>query len=105
MTDFEHIERITLIAFPAGMPCPTATLKRGYETVQALAIFWYLENLNEKWKTSGIKDEDIREVHFSPDGAEESERRIRYSVFQRNSVNVHIVAGNIDSTAVGARFV
>ncbi|CAM9330282.1 unnamed protein product, partial [Ectocarpus fasciculatus] len=31
---------------------------------QALAMFWYLENRNVNWKTSGIKDEDIKEVNF-----------------------------------------
>lgn len=35
---------------------------------QALAIFWYLDNRNDKWKTSGIKDEDIFEVAVSPRG-------------------------------------
>eukprot|EP00903_Cladosiphon_okamuranus_P009864 g9371.t3 len=33
---------------------------------QALAVFWYLDNLNDGWKTSGIKDEDITEVNFCP---------------------------------------
>lgn len=29
-------------------------------------MFWYLENHNSGWKTSGIKDEDIAEVNFCP---------------------------------------
>lgn len=29
-------------------------------------MFWYLENLNDSWKTSGIKDEDIKEINFFP---------------------------------------
>eukprot|EP00752_Nemacystus_decipiens_P006531 g5882.t1 len=33
---------------------------------QALAIFWYLDNRNDSWKTSGIKDEDITEINFCP---------------------------------------
>ncbi len=36
---------------------------------QALAVFWYLENRNENWKTSGMRDEDIVEVNFRPAGA------------------------------------
>lgn len=35
---------------------------------QALAMFWYLDNRNDKWKTSGIKDEDVFEVALSPCG-------------------------------------
>lgn len=34
--------------------------------IQALAMFWYLDNHNDIWKTSGIKDEDITEVNFCP---------------------------------------
>lgn len=34
--------------------------------VQALAIFWYLESHNPKWKRSGIKDEDLHEVNVYP---------------------------------------
>lgn len=37
-------------------------------------MFWYLDNRNEKWKTSGIKDEDICEVNFTPSVATEIER-------------------------------
>lgn len=29
-------------------------------------MFWYLDNRNEGWKTSGIKDEDITEVNVRP---------------------------------------
>ena len=29
-------------------------------------MFWYLDNRNDSWKTSGIKDEDITEVNFCP---------------------------------------
>lgn len=36
---------------------------------QALAIFWYLENRNKSWKTSGVRDEDIVEVNYRPEGA------------------------------------
>lgn len=43
-------------------------------------MFWYLDNQNEKWKTSGIKDEDIFEVNFTPSEEEvDQEQRIRCS--------------------------
>eukprot|EP00904_Undaria_pinnatifida_P008087 jgi/Undpi1/4408/HiC_scaffold_17.g07763.m1 len=44
---------------------------------QALAIFWYLHNENEGWKNSGIKDEDIKEVNFSPANSPEESEKIR----------------------------
>lgn len=46
---------------------------------QALAIFWYLDNRNESWKTSGIKDEDIEEIQSCPDCVTEvQEEETRY---------------------------
>lgn len=50
-----------------------------YETVQALAMLWYLNNSNDDWKSSGIKDEDIKEVNFSPTEPPEDSERVRYS--------------------------
>ena len=52
-------------------------------TVQALAILWYLNNSNDDWKNSGIKDEDIKEVDFSPEEPREALGRVRYGFSTR----------------------
>lgn len=64
---------------------------------QALAVFWYLDNRNESWKTSGIKDEDIEEIHFCPEcGTEELGEETRYGHHDTLGTNyIHAVDAGV----------
>lgn len=79
---------LRLVAASSSSCTPTEELlsdklTRENESFQALAIFWYLHNRNDNWKSGGIKDEDIVELNFTPPG-EDDRIRVRcgiYSIF------------------------